>query len=145
MCRRKKCWIKEEFYLHNTNMSPHLCQAGGRSVLCAQIFALMSTTCCWTNRSHYRLERSDGFVETNCSLSLFLFLFFVLSIVRIQPRNRLRKKKEGEHCEAEPISLEVAWKHVQHQAGGPWTQVAFHMFGLRRLRWRSGLSAVYVQ
>lgn len=95
MCRRKKCWIKEEFYLHNTNMSPHLCQAGEQSVLCAQMFALMSTTCSWTNRSHYQLERSDGFVETNCSLSLFLFLFFVLSIVRIQPRNRLRKKKRG--------------------------------------------------
>lgn len=48
--------------------------------------------------------------------------------------------------EAEPISLEVAWKRVQKASRiFARTQVAFRMFGLRRRRRRSGVSAAYVR
>lgn len=76
-------------------MSPHLCQAGGRSVLCAQMFALMSATCCWPNRSHYQLERSDGFVETNCSLSLSFSFFLCFRSSAFSRGIGSEKKKRG--------------------------------------------------
>lgn len=75
--------------------------------------------------------RFEGFVETNC------FLFFFSSGFLSVPESAQKR-------EAEAIFISSSLKACAEGCQA-WTQVAFHMFGLRRRCWRSGVSAVYVQ